>query len=58
MRINGKPVDPQSIKIPRGNAVSAKYLNDFARTKNEIDVRFASIRYPEINLAETQVSAF
>jgi murein DD-endopeptidase MepM/ murein hydrolase activator NlpD len=58
MRINGKPVDPQSIKIPRGSTISAKYMNDFARLKNEMDSRLASIRYPEINLAETQVSVF
>jgi murein DD-endopeptidase MepM/ murein hydrolase activator NlpD len=58
MRINGKPVDPQSIKIPRGNAISPKYMKDFARTKSEMDARFAAIRYPEVDLAEARAEVF
>jgi murein DD-endopeptidase MepM/ murein hydrolase activator NlpD len=41
MRVNNKPVNPLSVKIPRGNAISEKMMAGFMQFKNEMNTQFA-----------------
>jgi len=53
MRINDKPVNPISIKIPRGNPVPEIMMADFIRLRNEVNTRFASNRFESFALARS-----
>ncbi|MDH4232453.1 MAG: peptidoglycan DD-metalloendopeptidase family protein [Nitrospirota bacterium] len=41
MRVNDKPVNPLSIKIPRGKSVPGKMMADFIQLKKEVNTQFA-----------------
>lgn len=52
MRINNRPVNPLSIKIPRGKSVPEKMMADFTRFSNNMDSRFASNEFGDLSLAK------
>ncbi|RJR16523.1 MAG: hypothetical protein C4581_09880 [Nitrospiraceae bacterium] len=52
MRINNKPVNPLSIKMPRGESVPAKLMAEFRSFRNQMDTQLASIRPPVFASAE------
>jgi len=43
MRINDRPINPLSIKVPRGRTIAAKSMAEFARIKADLDIELASI---------------
>jgi murein DD-endopeptidase MepM/ murein hydrolase activator NlpD len=43
MRVNNRPINPLSLKIPHGKAIPASLMADFRKFKNEMDVKLASI---------------
>lgn len=43
MRINDRPVNPLSIKIPRGRTITGKSMAEFARVKAAMDIELASV---------------
>jgi len=53
MRINNKPLNPLSIKIPRGKSLPEKMMADFIRIRNEADTQFASTKFENITLAKS-----
>lgn len=46
LRINSKPVNPLSVKIPRGNSIPGDLLAEFRIFKNQMDAQFAAITLP------------
>jgi murein DD-endopeptidase MepM/ murein hydrolase activator NlpD len=52
MRINNKPLNPLSIKIPRGKSGSKKMMADFVRIRNKANTQFASDKFESIMLAK------
>jgi murein DD-endopeptidase MepM/ murein hydrolase activator NlpD len=55
MRINNRPLNPLSLKIPHGESVSAKDMAAFRRKRSLMDTRLASI--PSTNFAATEVKS-
>lgn len=53
MRVNDKPVNPLSIKIPSGSAVPENRMPDFLRLRNDADVQFASTRFERFSFAQS-----
>jgi murein DD-endopeptidase MepM/ murein hydrolase activator NlpD len=53
MRINNRPLNPMSVKIPHGGAVPKKELAAFRKIRSMMDERLASI--PSANFAATEV---
>ncbi len=51
MRIKGKPVNPLSIKIPRGKSIPEKMMADFIQLKNDMNTQFASNKTGSFALA-------
>lgn len=43
MRVNNRPINPLSLKIPHGKAIPPSLMADFRKFKNEMDVKLASI---------------
>ncbi|OPY90540.1 MAG: Murein DD-endopeptidase MepM [Syntrophus sp. PtaU1.Bin208] len=43
MRINDRPINPLSIKVPRGRTISARSMAEFTRLKTDLNVDLASI---------------
>lgn len=43
MRVDNKPVNPSSLKIPRGTPVHENQMSKFLEFKNSMDIRLASI---------------
>jgi murein DD-endopeptidase MepM/ murein hydrolase activator NlpD len=52
MRIDNKPLNPLSIKIPRGKFVPEKMMADFIRLKNDVNTQFASNKFGSLTLAK------
>lgn len=52
MRINGRPINPLSVKLPRGKAISGKFLAEFTRIKTGMDAELASISSAKFLAAE------
>jgi murein DD-endopeptidase MepM/ murein hydrolase activator NlpD len=46
LRIRNKPVNPLSVKMPRGKAIPEKHLAEFRAFRNQMDAQFASIVVP------------
>ena len=57
MRINNKPLNPLSIKIPGAKAVPEKIMADFIRLRNEMNTQFASNRFENLTLAQNNSQA-
>lgn len=53
MRINNKPVNPLSIKIPRGKYIPKKMMADFIRLRNNVNTKFASNKLGNFTLAKS-----
>jgi murein DD-endopeptidase MepM/ murein hydrolase activator NlpD len=53
MRINNRPLNPLSVKIPHGESIPKKELAAFRRMRFMMDTRLASI--PSANFAATEV---
>jgi murein DD-endopeptidase MepM/ murein hydrolase activator NlpD len=53
MRIDNRPVNPLSVKIPHGSPVPGKEMAEFRKVRYEMDSRLASI--PSANFAATQI---
>lgn len=53
MRINDKPVNPLSVKIPQGESVPEKMMADFVRLKNDANTQFASNKFESFALAKS-----
>jgi murein DD-endopeptidase MepM/ murein hydrolase activator NlpD len=53
MRINNRPLNPLSVKIPHGESVSRREMTAFKRTRFMMDNRLASI--PSANFAATEI---
>lgn len=53
MRVNNKPVNPLSIKIPHGKSVPEKMMADFMRLRNDANTRFASNKFGSFALAQS-----
>jgi murein DD-endopeptidase MepM/ murein hydrolase activator NlpD len=43
LRINNRPVNPLSVKMPRGESIPANLLAEFKTFRNQMDAQFASI---------------
>jgi murein DD-endopeptidase MepM/ murein hydrolase activator NlpD len=52
MRINHKPVNPLSIKLPRAESIPGRLTAEFRSFKNHMDTRLASIKTPVFALAK------
>jgi murein DD-endopeptidase MepM/ murein hydrolase activator NlpD len=52
MRINDKPVNPLSIKIPHGKSIPEKMMADFVQLKNDMNTQFASNNFGSFALAQ------
>lgn len=48
LRINNKPVNPLSMKMPRGKSIPDNLLAVFRTFKNQMDAQFASIPLPNL----------
>lgn len=57
MRMNNKPINPLSLKIPHGKAIPASLMADFTKHKNEMDVKLASIPAAAYLLTEKKEEA-
>jgi murein DD-endopeptidase MepM/ murein hydrolase activator NlpD len=54
MRVNNRPLNPLSVKIPHGESLPRKALAAFKRIRSMMDTRLASI--PSANFAATEVT--
>ena len=54
MRINTKPVNPLSVKIPHGTALTANLMAGFTEFKRDMDARFASANFSGAVLAQNK----
>ncbi len=52
MRRNNKPVNPRTIKMPRGKPVPRKLMSSFQNVKSEMDSHLAMIKLPVYALAQ------
>ncbi len=52
MRIGNKPVNPLTIKLPKGDPLTQKAMADFKNFKENMNSRLASIKIPALVLAE------
>jgi murein DD-endopeptidase MepM/ murein hydrolase activator NlpD len=52
MRRNNKPVNPRTIKMPRGKPVPRRLMGAFQNVKSEMDSHLAMIRLPVYALAQ------
>lgn len=50
VRINNRPVNPLTLKMPEGKPVSEELMTDFNRIKNQMDIQLASISMPVLAL--------
>lgn len=46
VRINNKPVNPLTVKLPRGDSIPKKFMAEFKKTRNRMDAGLASISMP------------
>lgn len=54
MRLNNKPVNPLTVKMPRGKSISKTLLSEFKSFKTEMDMYMASARNPDFALVNQQ----
>jgi murein DD-endopeptidase MepM/ murein hydrolase activator NlpD len=57
MRIHDKPVNPLSIKIPRGSALPATLMAGFRQFKDSMNTRFASDSFRGITVADNKTDS-
>ena len=50
LRINGKPLNPLTVRLPRGKTIPVKMRADFMQFKKTMDSRLASINPPVIGI--------
>jgi murein DD-endopeptidase MepM/ murein hydrolase activator NlpD len=55
VRINNKPVNPLTVKLPRGESVPGKMMVDFRKFRNRMDTQLASVVFPVFASAEKQM---
>ncbi len=48
----GYPVNPLSVKLPRGESISGKLMADFRKVRSRMDAQLASITPPSFALAD------
>jgi len=46
VRINNKPVNPLTVKLPRGDSLPKQFMAEFNKTRNRMDTELASISMP------------
>ncbi len=55
IRINNKPVNPLTLKLPRGKSIPNALMADFMKFKREMDARLASTTPPDFAAAKSRI---
>jgi murein DD-endopeptidase MepM/ murein hydrolase activator NlpD len=58
MRINDRPVNPLSVKIPHGSALPRELMAGFTEFRDDMNIRFASNKFHGLVLAENSTPKF
>ena len=58
MRINDRPVNPLSVKIPHGSALPRELMAGFTQFRDDMNIRFASNKFHGLVLAENSTPKF
>ena len=58
MRINDRPVNPLSVKIPHGSALPLELMAGFTQFRDDMNIRFASNKFHGLVLAENSTPKF
>jgi murein DD-endopeptidase MepM/ murein hydrolase activator NlpD len=58
MRINNRPVNPLSVKVPHGTALPRSLMAGFTQFRDDMNARLASNKFPGLALAENSKPEF